>query len=192
LTLAMHASTLLFVRHGATELNLAGLRCGGDIDAPLVADGRRQARESAARLLAMGAAPTLIVTAPLLRTHESARLIGQAFPHAAIVLHAGFAERRLGAWNGLPIADTQHDLEDGVTPPGGESSAEFTRRIADALREAMPSLRAGALLVGSRGVARVMAELLALPRRLLLDNGEIARFDLHALQARLAPAEAVL
>ena len=41
---------LLFMRHGATAPNAAGLRCGGDVDLPLTDLGHRQAVQAAQRL----------------------------------------------------------------------------------------------------------------------------------------------
>src|SRR5437764_11145661 len=41
---------LVFVRHGATQANIAELRCGGDLDVPLIELGRCQAVATAQRI----------------------------------------------------------------------------------------------------------------------------------------------
>ncbi len=88
-----------------------------------------------------------------------------------------FSERRLGAWNLRPIAETQAWFEARMTPPGGESDDEFTRRVADAVRKIKQQLAERPLLVGSKGVGRVLGELIGLTDRLELGNGEVWEFD---------------
>jgi probable phosphoglycerate mutase len=178
---------LLFLRHGATALNAAGLRCGGDIDLPLNELGHRQAqlaaREIADRFPRLG----VIVTSGLQRTRQTADIIArhQRDPRAVEILVApAFNERRLGQWNRLPVAETEAALAAGITPPGGESSAEFSQRIREAAVDTLlPLLSRQVLLVGSKGVARVLGELAGAAPRSPLGNAEIAAFDLSALLA---------
>ncbi len=169
---------LRFVRHGATAANLAGLRCGGDLDLPLTDLGRAQAVDCAKRLARLQPPIGLIVTSDLKRTRETAAFISQALPGVPLVVEPHFAERRLGEWNLWPIATTQPWLEARMTPPGGESDDEFADRIARALRRVKGQLDQRPLLVASKGVARMLGELAGLPDRLDLGNGVIAEFDL--------------
>ncbi len=169
---------LRFVRHGSTAPNLAGLRCGGDLDVPLTALGRQQAHVAAAVVRELQPAIGLIVTSDLLRTRETARIIAAALPGVPVVIEAELAERRLGEWNLRPIAETQAWLEARLTPPGGESDDEFIERIAYGVRRIKPLLPKHPLLVGSKGVARAMGELVGWPHRLDLRNGEVAEFEL--------------
>jgi probable phosphoglycerate mutase len=178
------AQPLLFMRHGATEANLAGLRCGGDLDVPLTELGRRQVAEVARSLREKRLAVGLIVTSHLARTRASAAIIAAALPGVDVLVEPGFAERSLGAWNLQPIAVTEPDLAHGVTPPGGESREDFEERIAVAVQTLMPHLDRRPLLVGSKGVARVLTALTGLPHRQGLSNAEVARFDLAALDWR--------
>jgi probable phosphoglycerate mutase len=152
--------TLLFMRHGATALNVAGLRCGGDIDLAMVDLGHRQVRQTAHRVAALGARVGVIMVSDLQRTRQSAEIVARHLGGVEIVVEAAFNERRLGAWNRLPIVETQAALAAGVTPPGGESNAEFTRRITAALiAHVLPRLAQRPLLVASKGVARVLGGL---------------------------------
>lgn len=168
---------LRFVRHGATAPNMAGLRCGGDLDVPLTALGRQQAADAARRVAQLEPPVGLIVTSDLVRTRETAAIIAAALPGVPIIIEPGFAERSLGQWNLRPIDETQPWFEARCTPPGGESDDEFVDRIARALRGIKKQLPYRPLLVGSKGVARVMGELIGIEHRLELENGVVAEFD---------------
>ncbi len=170
---------LAFVRHGATEPNLAGLRCGGDLDLPLTDTGREQAAASALRLLAQAQPVGLIVSSGLQRTDETARIIARRLGGVALMSDDGFRERLLGEWNLCPLTDTEPWLAMGMTPPGGESAADFSARIAAAVERLLPHLSQRVLLVASRGVGRVLGEFAGRPGRMVLANGEVARFDLN-------------
>jgi probable phosphoglycerate mutase len=171
---------LRFVRHGATAPNVAGVRCGGDIDAPLLELGRQQAHAAGRRIARLQPAVGIIVTSTLERNRETAAIIAGYLPGVKTIVEPAFGERRLGQWNLLPISRTQPWLEARRTPPGGESDDEFVDRIARAVRSIKQHLEQRPLLVGSKGVARVMGELLALPQRLELDNGVVWEFDFAA------------
>lgn len=155
------AHTLWFIRHGATQPNLDGLRCGGDLDVPLTAIGREQILSAAQALATRDMHLDLIVTSPLQRTRESASILGRVLGGLPIVLHGGFKERMLGRWNLQPMNDTEESLRSGVTPPGGESAVAFHARIQWALSTMLQEHpRRRILLVGSRGVGRVLRETL--------------------------------
>jgi probable phosphoglycerate mutase len=181
-----HASRqLILVRHGATEPNLAGLRCGGDLDIPLTDLGRQQAREAALRVRDLDMPVGVIVASQLQRTHETAAIISRILGGVDILIEPAFAERRLGAWNLRSTAETESALNAGVTPPGGESDADFIDRIATATEMVLvPRLERRPLLVGSKGVARALRAVLGLPARKGLANGELMEFDLAAFTRR--------
>jgi probable phosphoglycerate mutase len=172
---------LLFARHGATAPNLAGLRCGGDLDPPLVEEGRRQAIELARHIAARRPRIELILCSDLLRVRETAAIVRAALGPVALHVLPGFRERYLGGWNRRPIAETQDELAAGVTPPGGESVAEFSARIERTLLDAAPLLRRPALLVGSKGVGRVLRERAGLPPQPPLKNAELLELSFDDL-----------
>jgi 2,3-bisphosphoglycerate-dependent phosphoglycerate mutase len=132
--------SLRFVRHGATGPNLAGVRCGGDLDVPLADEGRAQAADIAAHVAALDPPVGLIVTSALRRTRETAAIIAEALPGVPTLVEADFAERSLGAWNLRPLAETQPWFDARMTPPGGESDDEFVVRVSHALRRLKPRL----------------------------------------------------
>lgn len=169
---------LLFARHGATTANLAGLRCGGDLDLPLTDTGRQQAQALARCVAALQPGPGLIVTSDLQRTRETASIVAAALGGLEVRVLPGWMERRLGDWNLRPIAETQAALTAGLTPPGGESEAEFSARIRAALLALRPLRPRRPLLVGSKGVARILGQLAGLPERLTLANTELVSLHL--------------
>jgi len=171
---------LCFVRHGATRANLAGLRCGGDLDIPLTDTGRWQAEIAARNVAARRPRVGMIITSDLQRTQETAAIIAAALPGTVIVVEPDLRERSLGDWNLRTVAETQALLEAHQTPPGGESEEAFKLRITRGLRRIKSHFHTRPLLVGSKGVARVMGELAGWPGRLALANGEVAEFDLAA------------
>lgn len=171
---------LNFMRHGATAPNLQGLRCGGDLDVPLTDLGRRQAVETALRIRELRLPVGVIVTSRLARTRETAQIVSRLLQGVEVVIEPAFAERRLGQWNLLPIAETAEALAQGLTPPGGESNREFVDRVGAAVQAWLPRLSEQPLLVGSKGIARVLRELAGRDATLRQDlsNGQLAHFDL--------------
>ena len=177
-------ATLRFLRHGATVANLLGLRCGGDLDLALADAGRRQAAQAARRIAALQPPVRLIVTSDLKRTRETAEIIARVLGGVKIVVEPDFAERGLGEWNLRSVDGTQPWLEQGLTPPGGEPLAVFDGRVARAARGVLACLPDWPLLVGSKGIGRVLGELSGFPARLDLDNAALVDFDLGNLSTR--------
>lgn len=152
------ATRFLFLRHGCTEYNQAGLRCGGDVDIPLNAEGRLQATAAAHTIAASGWPLAWIVTSPLQRTRATAAAVAATLGDMAVNLDPRLYERRLGAWNGQPAELTESALRRGETPPGGESRAEFRARVLAWLEDWRPRLAEPGLIVASKGIGRVLSE----------------------------------
>jgi broad specificity phosphatase PhoE len=169
---------LRFVRHGATMPNVAGLACGGDLDAALIDAGRVQAADIGRRAAAMRPPVGLIVTSDLRRTRETAAIVAKFLPGVQVRVEPDFGERLLGQWNMRPTEKTRPWLASGLPPPGGESEEQFVGRIDGAVRKLWPYLDQRPLLVGSRGVARAIGVLLDMPGRVDLGNGALIEFDL--------------
>src|SRR2546421_10773952 len=119
---------LVFVRHGATHANIAELRCGGDLDVPLIELGRRQAVETAQRIRELRLPIGLIFTSSLQRAHETATIISDELRGVEVAVEPAFAERYLGTWNMRPIDETQAAFEAGETPLGGGAQPAFLWR----------------------------------------------------------------
>lgn len=177
-----HQHFLRFVRHGATMPNVAGLACGGDLDAALIDAGREQAAAIGARMAQAEPPVRLIVTSDLRRTRETAAIVAQSLPGVEVLVEPAFGERLLGEWNLRPTDKTRPWLASGLPPPGGESEEAFVSRIDGAVRGLWPLLEQRPLLVGSRGVARAIGVLLDMPGRVDLANGALIEFDLSSFE----------
>ncbi len=169
--------TLYFVRHGVTEPNFRGFRCGGDLDIPLMDIGCDQAYLLAKQIEKMNLRIGVIVTGSLIRTRQTASIISGVLGNIPIEVDAHFNERRLGQWNNRPIAETEELLAAKVTPPGGESEADFEQRLTRGLDNLKPYMDRRPLIVSSKGVGRVMNSLLGGEGRMQVGNGEIVEFN---------------
>ena len=168
--------TLYFVRHGVTEPNFRGYRCGGDLDLPLMDIGCDQAYLLAKQIEKMKLRIGVIVTGSLIRTRQTAAIISGVLANVPVEIDPLFNERRLGQWNNRPIAETEDLLKAKVTPPGGEAEDDFTRRVSAALDNLRPHLDRRPLLVSSKGVGRVLHGILGGTDRMQIGNGEIVEF----------------
>src|SRR5688572_17036760 len=171
--------TLYFVRHGVTEPNFRGFRCGGDLDIPLMDIGCDQAYLLAKQIEKMNLRIGVIVTGTLIRTRQTASIISGVLGNVPIEVDPLFNERRLGQWNNRPIAETEELLAAKVTPPGGESEADFEQRLTRGLDNLKPHMDRRPLLVSSKGVGRVLNVLLGGPGRMQVGNGEIVEFSVQ-------------
>ena len=174
--------TLFFVRHGVTEPNFRGFRCGGDLDLPLMDIGCDQAYLLAKQIEKMNLRVGVIVAGSLIRTRQTASIISGVLGNVPVELEPLFNERRLGQWNNRPIAETEDLLKSGATPPGGESEADFHERVKLGLENLRPHLDRRPLVVSSKGVGRVVNDLLGGPGRMQVGNGEIVEFSVAKAQ----------
>ncbi|CAO3438515.1 histidine phosphatase family protein [Azospirillum doebereinerae] len=176
-----------FVRHGQTEDNLRGVRCGGDRDVALTAQGLAQAREAAERFRGSGRPCGVVIAGPLERTAVTGAVFAEALG-VPLVERAWLRERALGDWNGLPIEVTRPWFAAGRTPPGGESEAAFASRILAGVDGLADALTRRPLLVGSKGVGRILLHRLAGRPAVELGNCEIVGFERAAPEPAAEPA----
>jgi 2,3-bisphosphoglycerate-dependent phosphoglycerate mutase len=168
--------TLYFVRHGITEPNFRGFRCGGDLDLPMMDIGCDQAYLLAKQIERMNLRIGVIIAGSLVRTRQTASIISGVLGVVPVEIEPLLNERRLGQWNNRPIAETEDMLARKVTPPGGESEDQFAARVAMALDNLRPHLDRRPLLVSSKGVGRVLNGILGGQDRMQVGNGEIVEF----------------
>ena len=168
--------TIYFVRHGITEPNFRGFRCGGDLDLPMMDIGCDQAYLLAKQIEKMHLRIGVILAGSLIRTRQTASIISGVLGTVPVEIEPLLNERRLGQWNNRPIAETEDLLKAKVTPPGGEAEDDFTRRVSAGLDNLRPHLDRRPLLVSSKGVGRVLHALLGGQERMQIGNGEIVEF----------------
>jgi len=177
--IADQSSTFCFVRHGATEPNITGLRCGGDLDLALTELGREQALATARQIRDMNVGIGLIVCSSLKRTRQHAEIVSGVLGGVPIIIDPLLGERRMGEWNLRSVAATEVLLAQGMDPPGGESEQNFVARVTEAFKRFPMLLPLNPLVVSSKAVARVLNLLLGGSGRLTLGNGEIVQFTIQ-------------
>lgn len=169
--------TFFFVRHGVTEANFKGLRCGGDVDVALTDLGCDQVYLLAKQIQRMDLSIGMIMASSLIRARQTALILSGVLGGMPIETDAAINERHLGEWNNRLIAETEDLLRENITPPGGESEAEFTARVAQGLEHLRFLFDRRPLVVSSKGVGRVLNSLLGGPGRLQVANGELVEFS---------------
>ncbi|MEM6462893.1 MAG: histidine phosphatase family protein [Pseudomonadota bacterium] len=164
----MAGSRLFFVRHGQTDWNVSD-RFQGASDIPLNAEGRLQCVRLGQRLAAYfegcqaGQASLSILTSPLQRALESARIISRELELNSDRLLSNLALRELsfGAWEGM----TTHEVKAAdpnarkarksdrwsFAPPDGEAPVS---RILE-LRAFLDAIRPPAVIVTHTVVIRI-------------------------------------
>jgi uncharacterized phosphatase len=121
---------LAIVRHGQTDWNLQK-RIQGSTDIPLNSTGRAQAAETGLRLAVSHW--DALVTSPLLRAHESARIIAGELGHPAPLIVPELTDRHHGHIEGLTFTERQARFPDGSTVPGLETRQAVLDRVLPAL-----------------------------------------------------------
>ena len=120
--------SIYLIRHGETALNAA--RVMQPADTPLSARGLQQVDALARRIVGLGVAA--IVSSDLPRAWRTAEAIA-ATTGLPICASALLVERNFGALRGRPYDTLGFDpLAMDDAPPGGESTATFERRVAEA------------------------------------------------------------
>jgi len=146
---------ILTVRHGLTELN-RDQRVGGQIDVPLLPEGREQAE--VAHQAFDGTAFDVVISSPMERAVETAAIV-TGVPSSEIQIEPLCTERSFGQMEGLTRAEVEQHFPQivylqvgpigySLNPPGGESFDDLRRR-ALRFREWLLSNHAGKRVVVS-------------------------------------------
>lgn len=148
---------LYLLRHGQTEFNVKKL-VQGHCDSPLTVLGRKQAGMAAAWLKAHGVVPDKVVSSPLGRAMDTARLVATELlgPDAAVDPCEGIIERCYGAFEEGPHDALPTDVWDpgeDLVPFGGEGSRALQERMVDTLTNIMDADGIETLLAVSHGSA---------------------------------------
>ncbi|MDT4938979.1 MAG: hypothetical protein QOG80_2650 [Pseudonocardiales bacterium] len=146
---------LWIVRHGETEWSRDG-RHTGRTDLPLTARGEAQAR-AVAQVLA-GIAPVLVLSSPMSRARETARLAGL---HPAAI-DDDLREWDYGDYEGRTSTEIQVEAPGWSLwtsgAPGGETPTEVAERADRVLRRSVESLPTGPVVLVAHGhISRMIA-----------------------------------
>jgi probable phosphoglycerate mutase len=131
-------TTFVLLRHGETALTPEKRFSGsGGTDPELSDKGRWQAERVADSLAARGTVQA-IVSSPLKRCRQTAETVGQRLG-IDVRIDDGLRETDFGAWEGLTFGEVKEGYpaeldawlgSAKVPPPGGESFAAVSRRVA--------------------------------------------------------------
>ncbi|MGV9880041.1 bifunctional RNase H/acid phosphatase [Streptomyces sp. NPDC003006] len=143
-------ATFVLLRHGETALTPEKRFSGsGGGDPSLSGVGREQAERAAAAFAARGTIQA-IVSSPLKRCQETAHTVAARLG-LDVHLEEGLRETDFGAWEGLTFGEVRERHPEELNawlaspkaaPPGGESFAAVSRRVA-AARDRLTSAYAG-------------------------------------------------
>jgi len=144
---------ILYIRHGESEANVAGVFAGGAEDSLLTARGRAQAKQAAEKLQDIHI--DTIIASSLRRTLETAQIIAAGIGYDArnIATDERLKEYNVGAAQGEPLRGmTAQKL---IHFPGAEDPQDFAKRVTAVLQEikAMPGT---ILVVAHGGVSRLI------------------------------------
>jgi ribonuclease H / adenosylcobalamin/alpha-ribazole phosphatase len=181
----------VLLRHGQTPMSVQK-RYAGTSDVPLTEAGVRQAQAAAGRLAAAGIG--VIVTSPLLRAVRTAQEVAGA-TGVPVVTDEGFRETDFGAWEGLTFGEVMERwpeemaawlADPEVAPPGGESFAEVSKRVTDALHRVLAGREGQTILIVSHvtPIKTLVAQALLAPPpalyRMHLDVAALCEIDWYA------------
>jgi probable phosphoglycerate mutase len=148
-----------FVRHGESEANVRGVFAGQRDDSPLTATGAEQARAAATDIERRRLKIDRIVTSPLQRSHETAKIIAAAIGYdpAAIVVDPRVTEYDMGSMTGLSLHGvTSAELRQATD---AEDMHAFHDRVMAALHE-FAGQPGNTLVISHAGVARMIEAVL--------------------------------
>ncbi|MEV8339620.1 histidine phosphatase family protein [Leucobacter sp. NPDC077196] len=156
------AAPIVIVRHGETDWNI-GRRIQGRTDIPLNERGRSQAGEIAELL--HGEGPwSRVITSPLARAAETARIISERLELPAAEVVPDVIERDFGPAEGLLVAEANTRWP-GLDVPDAESPTALAER-------------------GASAFARILRDA---PGSIVVAHGALIRAALTALSGAEAP-----
>lgn len=159
---------LALVRHGRTAWNY-DRRMQGRSDVPLDDLGRAQA-DAVGRLLTR-AVWARVVSSPLQRAQESARIITSHLPEINLLIDANLIERDFGKAEGMTVRDAHEQWPD-QDYPNAEPLTEVAHRTAEALRK-LVALPGNTIVVAHGTALRVGLESLTNNPCPRIMNGEV-------------------
>jgi len=154
---------LFYVRHGETEMNVAGL-LSGRVETPLTNRGLGQATATGKELKEV-ASIDLIVCSPYKRTFETAKLIAHeiGYPVENIQKNDMFIERTFGVLEGTLGTDflDKHEYREFDNVEGAETVEELQKRAEIAFRWLQTLPQDNVLVVGHGAFARAIKRVAA-------------------------------
>jgi len=189
---------VVLVRHGRTAVNAQG-RLSGRHNPDLDDLGRHQALLAGQAVADAAEGPVTVVSSPLRRCLQTAGEVVEACgdDDTAVFVDDRFVEMDYGEWDGMPLGDVpaeawrQWRVDPAFCPPGGETLAAVTARVAEGLEVWAPRAHGGTLVVVSH-VSPIKAAVIwalgvdeAVTWRMRLDNASITRLEVSGVRGSL-------
>ncbi len=170
--------TLYFTRHGETVWNVANKICGST-DVKLTERGIKQARDLGKKIREEKIAIDYILTSPLIRARETARIISEE-TGIPMRIEEGLREQNFGRYEGTP-RDGKEFAKDKLnfihSYGGGESMLRMAQRIYTVLDEVSKDVDHIYLIVAHNGIARFVESYYS-----DMENEEFTNFRIHNCQ----------
>ena len=123
------------IRHGQSTANVRHITAGGLFDCPLTEKGRGQPASLAPFLKdAMLPRPARIYHSTMIRARDTAQILNEKL-ELEMIPDFELREHDMGAWDGLPWKDVLPHLNASQSPPGGETTKQFSDRILQVLKK---------------------------------------------------------
>ncbi|MBQ8550715.1 MAG: histidine phosphatase family protein [Clostridia bacterium] len=140
----MRSYKIHLIRHGATDANKEGRYVGGKTDLPLSAESRRELKTMKEKYRYPWV--DIVYSSPMQRCTETAKIL---FPEREIITVEGMREYDFGEFENKTAVEldgrpdyTAWTSGQMPSPPGGESSKDFTARVVLALNEIIRDMMA--------------------------------------------------
>ena len=192
------SKTIVFVRHGESELHKDANRFCGDLDPRLTPNGEAQAVRARDRLAQLALRFDETWTSPRQRAQQTARII---LPSAAWKIMEELRELSFGAWEGLTKEEARAKTPEAYdawdedayhnAPPGGESGLQAVPRIERLLTNIESSAASTILIVSHTTYLRLfISTLIDIPltearKRLDVQMGRIGMIELSGRKGKL-------
>lgn len=125
------AKPFLLIRHAETSANTENIACG-DLDSEVTAFGFLQSRKLSYKLRTVLSEKEGIIHTGLLRTKQTAQILGESIALELVEVKE-LSEHKFGEMEGLPWETVLKVLEQGLTPPYGESRMTYVKRVISSL-----------------------------------------------------------
>ena len=174
------------VRHGETDWNTMR-RMQGRENIPLNSAGIEQSYRLGQEIIKEGTTWDLIVSSPLIRADETARILQNALGHLEIITMEYFVEREFGAASGLTRSDVSKLYPDARIP-GREDNDALLHRVQRGLDFLVNDLPQKNILLVTHGeVMRTIYRIIGIKHKIDKKPGnasiDIVHIDNHILLA---------
>jgi broad specificity phosphatase PhoE len=150
------ANMVLFIRHGQSEANRKDVFAGSRDNSPLTEKGQQESLSAAQTIKAQYVPINKIITSPLRRAIDTARIIAEQLQYDAsyIIVDERLKEYDMGVLSGKAKKDIR--AIDYIMAEGAEDVHAFQARIMSVVSEAR-SFPGTVLLVSHSGVGRMIS-----------------------------------